>query len=781
MARHIWRERVGAVLRRLLVLTLSLVLLTYVEFGEAHRVYPHLVLRRLSLQGAIIQGSVEAMLRSGLPLKQFAAFSSLAASLFKGDEAVAEVRLTDMWGRTLFTQTRAGQPALRSAMFHSSAMALGDGHGSLEESDTAWRLLLPLNDRFEQVGQLELLVSREVIQGDIQGCFTWVLLVLGLLLGGCAVWLLWGRQGLERSFHLPYTLCFLLMAVACMAALGRLQSKGILEETRGLARSLGHRLESATRLGVDLTGLKGLEPLFQEYARRAPDIQVLALLSGDTILLSTRESERGVRWQPGPLLYAHSVALAVPEGGGPSPRLVVAVPKLLVLRHLWNSCKNSLVLFLAAGLLSMVLLGVVRSLEQEREGGEARGEGALQQVELPWFLGCFMEGLSLSFLPQQFQQLALDNGLQRTAGSLLFSAAFGANLLAILPAGRLTQAGHVRRSMAWGLLLSGLCWMALALELPWGALLVIRGVAGISQAFLFAGTQAYVLKHTSTADKLRGSTLVTTGYNGGLFSGMVIGALLVVYLQPRGVFLLSGLMGLLVTGYVLARLSEPAPGPGSGGAPRDASGLLRGLGLALRDRQLLRVLLLVGFPSRVAFAGVLMFALPLLLSRLHYAQEDIGQILMFYSLGVLVSNRYLAKGAGARVPASSLLSWGLLGCGAGLALAGLMGWGALWGEAGGALLAPLVPIAGLMLLGLGHGLILAPVVSHATRGRITAQVGEGIAASIYRLLERFGQVLGPPLVSLLLALGDQHPVTLSCFGAGLLLLAFLFSLGRTPD
>jgi MFS family permease len=402
-------------------------------------------------------------------------------------------------------------------------------------------------------------------------------------------------------------------------------------------------------------------------------------------------------------------------------------------------------------------------------------------VELPWFLGCFAEGLSLSFLPQHFQQLAALNGLQASAGSVLFTAAFAANMLGLLPAGRAAEAGQVRKLMTSGLMLSALAWMALAVEERWGWLIAIRCMGGLGQALLSAGAQSYVLKLSTGAAKARGSALVPSGYYGGVLSGMVIGALLGVYMGRPGVFAIAAMTALLALGAVLIRLPEPAPSqvePGPRAQP--TPGLLRGLTVALRDLEMLRVLLLVGLPTRMIFAGLVMFALPLLLAGQQYAQEDIGQILMFYSLGVLASNRYLLSGAGAGVSTRTLLLLGLAGTGLGLGLTGQMEWSPLLEQVGLVLLVPLVPITGLMVLGMGHGLILNAGVAYAARVPGASQLGELTAASTYRALERLGQVAGPTLAGVLLTTSEQRPVVLTWAGAGLLLFALLFLLGRKP-
>lgn len=778
-ARHSWFHRLGGILGPLAVLALSLGMLTYVNLGEAHRLYPRIVLSRVAAQGEILQDSVEPLLRADLALEQFASFPSMATSLLESDAAVAEVRLTDAQGMAVFPPISAGQP-IGDEDFKPAPNDTLKGRCCVEESATAWRLLLPLSNRFERVGQLELIVPKASIVRDIQARFTWALIVLVGLLALMAVLLVFREWRKKRwRFTLPYTASFLLQAVVSMTALGQLYSEGILRETESLTHSLGHRLETATRLGLDLTELTGVDELFHEGMRRMPDIRVLTLLSGDTVLLE-QTSEDGEKW-PKALLHEHNVELRS-SGSGQTQLLVAGVPKSFVLRHLWRGWKNSLVLLVAAGLFSIILARALERHGRTEAQPEEQRAHLSQRVELPWFLGCFAEGLSLSFLPQHFQQLAELHGFHASAGSVLLTAAFSANVFWLLPAGRASEQGQVRRLMAGGLLLSALAWMALAIGGSWVALIAIRCICGMGQALFFAGTQSYVLRVSSEATRTRGTALLASGYYGGTISGMVIGALLSVYIERTGVFWIAGLTGLLAIGVVLIRIHEPSLSQADADLRAQPSpSLLRCLAVALRDRQMLRVLLLVGLPTRMTFAGLVMFALPLLLAAQHYAQEDIGQILMFYSLGVLASTRYLASGSGAGVSTQTILLLGLLSSSVGLGLAGLMDWSPVLEQAGLVLLIPLVPITGLLMLGLGHGLILNAAVAQATSGPEASQLGNGTVASLYRAMERLGQVAGPSVAGLLLMLGGHRSVALTWAGGGLLLFAVLFILGRKPS
>jgi hypothetical protein len=175
-------------------------------------------------------------------------------------------------------------------------------------------------------------------------------------------------------------------------------------------------------------------------------------------------------------------------------------------------------------------------------------------------------------------------------------------------------------------------------------------------------------------------------------------------------------------------------------------------------------------------AGLISATLPILLARQQYATQDIAQILMFYSAGVLLTSQVVAHIADRRRSAGGFLLAGTLAAALGLLLAGLMGWAGLntiWPY-----LSTVTLIGGLLILGIAHGFIQAPVITYLAGTPAAAQIGRTSVISLYRLLERIGNIGGPLLVSQLLLWNQESPGTLSWIGGAFLLFGVLFAIGR---
>src|SRR5207244_2937514 len=141
--------------------------------------------------------------------------------------------------------------------------------------------------------------------------------------------------------------------------------------------------------------------------------------------------------------------------------------------------------------------------------------------------------------------------------------------------------------------------------------------------------------------------------------------------------------------------------------------------------------------------GTITFALPLLLSQNDYRLEEIGQIIMLYGIGVVAASTYVSRLVDRTGNTEAILFWGAAISGIGLILIGLMGSASVMGSGMGN---TVVVVMGVLVVGVAHGFINAPVVTHVAHSKLAGQIGANQAATTYRFLERIGHVAGPFLV-----------------------------------
>lgn len=770
-----------------LILAVSLGLLGYVGFGEASRTYPTFALDKLAAQGEIIANTMSISLQAGLPLDQFPGFLPLSQPLLNSDESIASIYITAPTGHILFANippnTTTFDPQ-NPPLFRKSNLQKEGSHFQVSETETLYRVSLPLSSKFETVGSLHVTLHKAETQNDIRSGFVNVLVAAGVILGLFTLYVLIdialagrGRQLGRRVLNLSYGLAFFVMAVIVIFTLVNLYSSGIQSKTQALANSLSQRLNIPLQLGLDITDFNDLDAVFANYQTLNPDLSFIALTGNDNIIIHTDPALINTRWQSPANTFEYTLPLNRPGSFAEEvTELHVGIPTNAVYSRLWGSVKNFFVLFVAAGFLSLLFFNLMQTFidksafkEGNREKVIVAQQNALLELISPfYFLAVFSEGLAASFLPQYMKELAIQANVDTGTVSTLFTIYFLSFVLALIPAGQFADRRGVKPLMFLGTLLTGISLLLMAFVTSFQAMFAIRALAGLGQGILLIGVQSYILEIATGGRKTQGAAIIVFGYNGGMISGTAIGALLAVYMQPKGVFLVGAATALLGLLYTLILIPRVAPTQQEN-SDEPKQGFVRNLRNAAKDFEFVKAMLFIGIPAKAVLTGVTIFALPLLLARQNYAQEDIGQIIMLYAAGVLVSSSYVSKLVDRLGRTTYILFIGTLGSGVGLVMIGLAGLPTIAPD-----LKTILLIVGMLLLGLAHGFIHAPIVTHISTTAAASTLGKSSATSLYRFLERIGHVSGPLIVGQLLFLSQESLIAISWLGLATIFLGILF-------
>ena len=579
------------------------------------------------------------------------------------------------------------------------------------------------------------------------------------------------------------------MAAVVIGTLISLYSDGAQAKTKALANSLGQRLSDIVEFNLNINEIYGLDRTFGDYSRLNPDISAAGLSVNGVTLIHTDPDQVGRPWVTSNLTYEYVVHLT-PPGGVRDIRVAVAVPTNVVLRRIVRSVKNFAALFVASAFLAGLFLQLAGSVQRSHDREDASGaksagpvddDVALDLVKPVFFVAIFLEHLNYAFLPQFMYQVVADAGLSEGYASAPFMAYYLCFALALIPSGQFAQHKSARPLMYVGLALAGAGLMAMAVWSDYYLMLLARSISGIGQGMLFIGVQSYILMMASPGRKTRGAAIIVLGFQGGMISGMAIGSLLVTYMGPMGIFNLSGMIAFALALYAI--LVVPA-------ARRPAQedirvgftlGQLAGnLGRVLRSLEFLKTMFLIGIPAKAVLTGVVIFALPLLLAQMEYAQEDIGQIIMVYAAGVVLASTYASRLVDRTGQTYAILFWGAAISGAGLLLIGFIDLTPLDMGAGGSTLVTFMLIIGVATVGIAHGFINAPVVTHVADSELAAKIGASSLTATYRFLERLGHIAGPIIVGQLFLLWGQNASILAWVGVAILLCGLLFLFPTFP-
>lgn len=768
-------RRLGESVTMLVVAAASLALLLYVGFGDGKRTFEQIQIEKLTAQGLYVQNSLEKFVRDGLPLKQYAGFSTLAAPIVEGEDVDAVV-VYDQTGKQLFMALDKAATSVPDSP-PASVVNPGDDIKVFIGKDI-YKILLPLRSRFETVGSVVIFAPAKQIALRIENTFLPLVYVVLALSVGFALIVVFCKPFLH-SVRLPwlqilYGGVFLIMAGFVVSSLVTLYFDGLQSKARATAFTLSQRLMDIVEFKLDFKGIEGIDRAFRENRKANPEISEAAVLVDGAVEIATNSKIVGNRWATDSDVFEYKLNLS--RAAQPvATELAVTVPVRVVWERVGRSVKNFAALFIAAAFLSALFLQVAASLQQ-RSATSAEGTSPssndvwLVLIKPVYFLGVFLDSLIYSFLPKYMQEAAAASGLSVGFASAPFTAYYLCFALSLIPSGTFCERRGPKTIILLGLLIAAGSVFCLALPLGLWEMTALRGIAGIGQGMLVIGVQSYILTYVSPEKKTQGMAIIVFGFQGGLISGMALGSLFVAFLGPNGVYAIAGGVGAAILAYSACLLPSSPRKTTVSTLKESVQRLKNDLSKVVTDLSFLQTLLCIGAPAKAILTGVITFALPLVLGQLGYRPEDIGQIVMLYGLGVVASSGYVSRWVDRTKNTERMLFIGAVLSGGGLATIGLINSPLLSGN----WFATALLIVAVATVGVAHGFINAPVVTHVGQSDLAKRIGAVPVSTAYRFLERGGHVAGPLLLSQLFLLFGQGPSVISGFGVVVAILGVAF-------
>ena len=573
---------------------------------------------------------------------------------------------------------------------------------------------------------------------------------------------------------------FLIMAVLVVGTLIGLYFDGVEGKAKAASFTLSQRLNDIVEFRLGFKDFDGIDRAFREFRGLNAEISEAAVLVDNSVEISTDSRRRGKEWVSDSGNFEYRIDLSAAD----KPQyisLLTTVPKSVVFERVARSVKNFAALFIASAFLSGLFLQVAASLQRSREseivapdGKAADSDAGLIIIKPAYFLVVFLDSLTYSFLPKFMQEAAAASGVSVGFASVPFTAYYLGFALSLIPAGVLCDRRGPKPVILLGLVLAAASVLALALPLGIWEMTALRAISGIGQGVLLIGVQSYILAVASPEKKTQGVAIIVFGFQAGLIAGMALGSLMVNFLGTRGVFMIAGGVGLANLIYCLFVVPSTERKAATSSVGAAVKKLTLDLKKVVTDLEFLKTLFTIGAPAKAILTGVVTFALPLILGQAGYRSEDIGQVVMLYGLGVLVSSGYASRFVDRTKSSEMVLFIGAIMSGAGLAMVGLMGSPMV----GNGLLSTIIIVVAVLIVGLAHGFINAPVVGHIGQTALATRIGANPTTTAYRFLERGGHIAGPLLLSQMFLLWGQGPYVIGGIGIAVVIFGLLFAMHR---
>ncbi|PSW05695.1 MFS transporter [Photobacterium lipolyticum] len=688
----------------LTVVTLSLLLVFVVGYGQALKSYRQLTTETVMAQTEAARLGIEQVLNSGVPLEDIAGLSQVLQPIVESDVSVTGLRLL------------SGQKQLY--LF-----------GEALEDDN--RISIPLRNKFTRVGTLQVVLSDQVVEATVTKSFQpfiWLIVILLAVFIGSVL------KSTQRTVYLTsFTMVFLAMSVSVMILVGSLYRDGLQSKAVSLADVVSQRLSPILIHNVDQGLVVGIESMLDNFRQTNPELSKIAVFKNTSLVASSQQGEGMVQ------ALSDTGMLDYVIGTSSFGEVRLSYKVQIVLAQLSRTLKNFAVLFFACGLVCFVFIRLLSG-----EVNQSRNDLVLERIK-PLFLGAvLMESLMAPIMPQYMASVADSVGLGASASSLFFTLYFLGFALTLLPAAKLIEMYDIRRVLVFGILLSSIGCGLLSIDLGLGAILIARLVSGMGQALIFISVQGYILRFSNKDNKTQAAGIIVFCFNAGFIAGAAIGALLADYLGDQGTFTLAACIGVIMSLFSLVLPSMKAQQKRQGSIMGNVSAMMADSWRLIKIPAFVRTMLLVGIPTKAALTGIVSFAVPLLLAERGVSKESIGQVLMSYAAIVLLVSHKVGPWVDKLGSSKKALSLGNLIAGFALILLAI------------AVIMPqdwqiiVVMTLAMMMMGFSHGLINAPVVTHVVVNMAESKEPDSVIAATYRFLERFGHVSGSIIVGQML-------------------------------
>jgi predicted MFS family arabinose efflux permease len=753
----------------------SLFLLLYIGYGDGKRTYELTHIEKLTSQGRYLQNTIEKFVRDGLPLKQYAGFTKLASPILEGEDVDA-LLVFDHKGTQVFGAIDKKKPTLPPPPdVHDVSDSIKVDYGV-----THYQITLPLRSRFETVGSVVVVAPNNQVTKRLYASFLPLVFVGVALSIAFAVLIVAAKSSFARSkkpwLQISYGMTFLGMAMLVVGTLIGLYFDGVEGKAKAASFTLSQRLSDIVEFRLGFKDLDGIDRAFREFRTLNSDISEAAVLVDNSVEITTDARRQGKKWISDSSNFEYRIDLS-DANKPPYISLLTTVPKSVVFERVARSVKNFAALFIASAFLSGLFLQVASSLQRPRdvditspEGKAAASDAGLVIIKPAYFLAVFLDSLTYSFLPKFMQEAAAASGVSVGFASAPFTAYYLGFAASLIPAGVLCDRRGAKQVILLGLMLAAGSVLALALPLGIWEMTALRAISGVGQGVLLIGVQAYILAVASPEKKTQGAAIIVFGFQAALISGMALGSLMVNFLGTRGVFIIAGGVGLaslIYSQFLVPGTERKAATTSVGAAVKKLVGDLKKV---VTELEFLKTLFTIGAPAKAILTGVITFALPLILGQAGYRPEDIGQVVMLYGLGVLLSSGYASRFVDRTKNSETVLFVGAIMSGVGMVMVGFMGSPIV----GNGLLSTSIIVVAVLIVGLAHGFINAPVVSHIGQSALAQRVGANPTTTAYRFLERGGHITGPLLISQLFLFWGQGPYVIGSIGIAVVIFGLLF-------
>ncbi len=378
------------------------------------------------------------------------------------------------------------------------------------------------------------------------------------------------------------------------------------------------------------------------------------------------------------------------------------------------------------------------TFKKDEETREA-SQSSLIYIRPPLFLLIFADSLSLSFFP--FYVRGLYTPISGISENIVIGLPISIFMLfwaLSLPyAGAWSDRVGRRKPIIIGAILTSAGLILTGFAQSMFDLLLWRSITAVGYGTVYITCQGYITDNTTSANRTKGMAMFLAGFFSGSLCGSAIGGILVDRIGFRMTFVISAVVSLMSALFVARLLEEPK----KSGAAQKKKMKLSDFKLVLSNKRFLSITLFSSIPAKICLTGFLYYTAPMFLKQLGNTQSSIGRALMSYGLMMVFVSPMVGNIADRFKCRRIFTNIGGIMSGAGLLM--VLFWHTTTGV-----------FVSIAALGIFHSIQVSSQMSLITDDCVKegSEIGMATVVSIYRLIERIGNISGPIVAGMFIAL-----------------------------
>jgi len=768
-------------------LSLTAILLVLISTGEIRKNFYHFRLDSATVQSESLLKIIRRDLENGTTLNSLSGLHRLCENLVESAPTLIDVTFLDEDGQVVTSVDPDVKTLADQEEFLPSRVVPDDKSYSVFNGNKIIQLSKVVDTRFGQAGTILLHLNKTAMNAELTASTLKITVVSAgllvffyLLVMGVSFRFANNPKWLKRAIQICYLLFFILISGVIVQESLTFYTNELQAKSAVLGKFLAKRLSFASKLGIDLSDLSGINETLASYENEHNEISAIDLVIGGSVAYSARNKMQPLQDDD---VITHSLDLDTAGGfvSTSSPGtlvLLVKISRSIIRKALYDSAANLMTLLFACGLLANLILeiGAKRyATSINKNNLVPDSDRALNSIQTSYLIMGFINAMTLPFLAPLLKEMS------GHVVSLPFTMFFICFAVFMIPAGKLAQRGYTRHLLLVSIFMEIVGCLIVACSSSIELLTIGRCFSGLGQGVFLIGFQSFIINVTEKERRTQGQALKVVIRYTVLMSGSAIGALMYVFLDYSLVFFISAGLGLFAFLYSLLLIPDPNL---FGGMNKDTIVLkksdtmkveFRSILDTFKDKEFLATLFLSGIPSKIAVAGIIMFSIPLLLSEQHVATESIGRYLMLYYVACMFCSHWSAKIADASGKTRRMLFGGALVGGLSFAVLGGASFQAVSGNDGNVWLVVLMG-ASVLFGGISNGLTAAPILTHVGKTDAAKHQGTKSIVSVYCFAERLGHIVGPALLAFGATAFGNMGLAIMVFGISMVVLGLVFKI-----